>query len=160
MSRYTNTKWHQKCDDDYDVNTLKAISFFQKLEARGVDPSKPYHFGSPGFGRPAERHLLGLNNKSFVMEGGGCVGFSAGAMQLLPIVDGCMVKPIERMHSDTQLARCFQELDVFNELPLLGDKDLRALFLQMYENEFVANDGSLSIPRAYSGSTVPPILRV
>ena len=156
LSRFEQVDWFLKCDDDSYVNAPEVTKYLEGLEHRGVNPDGIFFFGSPGFGRQKERASMGLDNHSFPM-GGPCVGLSAGAIRrLTPILDECMLKPMPVLHSDTQLAYCFQTIGVYNSLPYHSQAALGTLFRQMYTNEYQPLDGSHATP--FKGSTVPWIL--
>ena len=155
MSTFQKVKWFLKCDDDSYVNVRELVSFLASLGRSGVSAEDRYYFGGPGYGRDKEKHLLGLDNASFAM-GGPCVFVSAGAMRALaPALDWCMRMPAPRMHSDTQLGRCFRALNVSLGLPRHTDARLWALFRHVGRAD-TDLDGSTVAP--FARSTVPPIL--
>ena len=155
MSRFERVKWFLICDDDSYVNVRGLVDFLDGLARLGVRHDDPLYFGSPGYGREKEWHLLGLQNRSYAM-GGPCAGLSAGAMRALrPILADCMRWPAARQHSDTQLGRCMQALNISLHLPAHTDRSLRRAFRHVYGGTGLHLDGSVVTPFAASTVSFP-----
>ncbi len=153
MAENKKAHWFLKCDDDSYVNVAGLSTFLAKLKQSGIKHTDSYYFGAIGTGREKEQHLLGLNGAGYAL-GGPCVMISAGAMQrLATILPDCMMEPAERMHSDTQVGRCFLQLNISVGLPGFTPEELNRLFRNFYTNHL---DGSIMAP--FRGSTVPEVL--
>lgn len=148
-----NFKWLVKCDDDVYVNVPRLRKFLRSKEK--TCQIVPCYFGSLGYGRRQERQLLGLNGTPFVM-GGPCVVISSSAYQkVLPILPSCMVKPTGHMHADTQLGRCFLQVNISAGISSVQSKKLNQLF-KHYQPVSSKLRGKTMKP--YLSTTVPSIL--
>lgn len=147
-------KWLLKCDDDVYVN-IDRLRWFLKGMEQGPCKTVPCYFGSVGYGRKLEEHLLGLNGHPFVM-GGPCVVMSRLALERVsPLLPSCMMEPAWRVHSDSQLGRCFLQLNISAGLPHLKVEILNQLFKQYYPT-LRKLDGETIEP--FAGTTVPRML--
>lgn len=146
-------KWYIKCDDDsfVHVKRLRALLVFLEHSVQ-LDPLQvPLYFGREGTGRVNEQHLIGLENKSYVL-GGPCVFMSRMALlKVLPILDECMFEEMMRVHSDSMLGRCFMKLGIEAGIPNRPARLEKHFFLNFYGPKPL--DGTTVEP--FAASTVP-----
>ena len=112
MAKSGQKRWLLKCDSDTYVHVPRLLELLTDIEASGLSHATPYYFGSIGYGRRRELDQIGLHNATFVM-GGPCVALSSGALdRLMPVLETCMTAYTANKHSDTQLGRCFMDLNI------------------------------------------------
>jgi len=154
VQRYS-FKWLLKCDDDVYVNVHLLRKFLQS-KAVTTCRTLPCYFGAIGYGRKQEKHRIGLKGHPFVMGGPCVVMSSSGYRKVLPVLPSCMTKPAVRMHSDTQLGRCFLQVNLSAGLYPLKARKLQQLF-KHYPPSFKKLSGKTMKP--FAGTTVPQKLR-